>query len=246
MRICASLVLLLSACSLTAICSTTYTGASSSGQDTTDWNKFLSDNSSLSFSNITFSNGAWTTGPGGSVIDTATGSNFIGCLSNWSDCTSNSSVTVTTLGNWDGGGDPALSGPAANGVLYSTITVDLPSNVFAIGLDILNVNANAGVPYGVIVNGGSQFVSPAGVSLPGSVFFGYSSASAITSLTVFAEFNKATIGLDNVDVGFLAASGGGGAISAPLSTAPEASTMLLVAFGLFTLGFARKLPRLTR
>ena len=262
MRIYLSLALLLAACSLTAFgsaCTNPCTGSSSTGQDATDRNNFLSDNSSLTFSNITFDNGTWTTGPGGAVLDTTTSLSFIGCLSNWSDCSSNSSgVTVgpsgsfwngSTYASWDGGTDPILSGPSGGGGGHmSTITIALPANVMAIGLDILHNNyGSASAPFGVIVNGGSTYSSATEVQLPGSVFFGYSSASAITSLTIFAENGSTTLGIDNVDVGFLTASSGGGSTSsAPPATAPEASTMLLVASGFFMLRFARKLPVFSR
>jgi hypothetical protein len=152
--------------------------------------------------------------------------------------------------NWDGGADPILSGPTGGGTLsqLSTITITLPLNVFAIGLDILNNNnSSSATPYGVIVNGGSQYNTATEVQLPGSVFFGYSSAMAITSLTIFPQNGGTTLGIDNIDVGFLtssADSSSGG--SDPMSTAPEAGTMLLVASGLFMLRFARKLPVFSR
>jgi hypothetical protein len=255
MRIYLSLALLLAACSLTALgsaCTNPCTGSSSTGQDATDRNNFLSDNSSLTFSNITFSGGTWTTGAGGSVIDTATGVTFVGCLSPQSPCSSgSSSASVGPLvypGTWDGGSDPALSGPSGSPGQFPTITITIPSslNVLAIGLDILNVNSGSDAPYGVIVSDGSQPTSASGVKLPGSVFFGYSSATAITSFTIFDQFSGTTLGIDNVDVGFLTASSGGSTSTAPPATAPEASTMLLVASGFFMLRFARKLPVFSR
>ena len=252
MRIHLSLALLLAACSLTALGSTTYTGPSSSGQDTTDRNNFLSDNSSLTFSNITFDNGTWTTGPGGAVLDSGTGLTFIGCLTSWSDCSSGSSnATVlsglTYPGTWDGGSDPILSGVFSSGPnQLSTITISLPASVFAIGLDVLNLNGGSGVPFGVIVNGGSP-TSNMLTPLPGSTFFGYSSTTPILSFSVFGGISTSKVGIDNVDVGFLASSGSiGDGSTDPMSNAPEASTMLLVASGLFMLRFARKLPVFSR
>lgn len=263
MRIYLSIALALAACSLPALgssCTNPCTGSLSTGQDTTDRNNFVSDNSSLTFSNITFSSGTWTTGTGGAILDSGTGLTFIGCLTSFSDCSSNSGgVTVgnsgsfwngSTFGSWNGGNDPILSGPAPNGPgQWSTITISLPANVFAIGLDILQNNyGSSSTPFGVIVNGGSQYNTATQVQLPGSVFFGFSSTTAITSLTIFPENGSTTLGIDNIDVGSLTSggtSGSGGGGSAP-STTPEASTMLLVGSGFFMLRFARKLPCFSR
>jgi hypothetical protein len=252
----------LAASSLPALgstCTNPCTGSSSTGQDSTDRSNFESDNSTLSFSNITFDNATGTYGAATGLDATTApsaqlyGLSFIGCLSNWSDCASNSSgVTVgpsasffngATFLNWDGGADPILTGPAPNGPgQLSTLTITLPANVFAVGLDILNNgNSSASTPFGVIVNGGSQLNSATQIQLPGSVFFGYSSATALTSLTIFPENQTTALGIDNVDVGFLGAGGGGGG-----SAAPESTTMLLVAGGLFMLRFARKIPGLSR
>jgi hypothetical protein len=259
MRIYLSIALALTACSLPALGSATYTGSSPTGQDTSDRSAFESNSSStvgstLTFSNLTFDNGTWTTGTGGAVLNS--GLTFIGCLTSWSDCTSGSSNAsvlngVTYPGTWDGGSDPILSGAASNGGgQLSTITISLPANVFALGLDILNLSGGTGVPFGVIVNGGSP-TSNTLTPLPGSTFFGYSSATAITSFTVFGEIGSSKLGIDNIDVGSLTvgsgSSGGSGSGSGngPSAT-PEASTMLLVGSGFFMLRFARKLPCFSR
>ena len=157
----------------------------------------------------------------------------------------------STFGAWDGGNDPILSGPASGGSAHlSSITITLPANVFAVGLDILHNNyGSANAPFGVIVNGGSQYNSATEIPLPGSVFFGYSSTSAVTSLAIFAENGSTTLGIDNIDVGSLtlgSGSGSGSGSGNDPSATPEASTMLLVGSGLFMLRFARKLPCFSR
>jgi hypothetical protein len=231
------------------------TGSSSTGQDTTDRNNFNSDNGTLSFSNITFNNATGTYDPSTTGLNSTTaasaqlyGVSFIGCLSGQSPCVSNSNggLVVGNLGSWDGGTDPALTNAAVG---YSpgnssTITVTLPANVLAIGFDLLlgnYVSPSSTTPFGVIVSNGStsQFYSTTANDLPGSVFFGYSSATAISSLTIFAQNTiaaQSTVGIDNFEIGEAGTGGTGGGSTA----APEVSTMLMVASGFFMLRFGRR------
>jgi hypothetical protein len=234
------------------------TGSLATTQDTTDRTNFNSDNSSLIFSNITFDNAtgtydASTPGLNSSTASSAQlyGLSFIGCLSGQSPCVSNSDggLIVGTLASWNGGVDSALTNAQKgyNPSHSATITITLPANVLAVGFDLLlgnSVPSGNTTPFGVVLDNGSLvgFDIVTAVNLPGSVFFGYSSASAITSLTVFAQNTVAaqsTIGLDNLEIGLAGGSSGGGGSSA----APEATTMLLVASGLFLVRFGHRFVR---
>jgi hypothetical protein len=130
----------------------------------------------------------------------------------------------------------------------STITVTLPADVLAVGFDMLLgnfVSPGNTTPFGVIVNNGTntQMYSATANDLPGSVFFGYSSATAITSLTVFAQNTiaaQSTVGIDNFELGALGTGGSGGGPGGGSTAAPEVSTMLMVASGFFVLRFGRR------
>jgi len=236
------------------------TGSLGTGQDTADRSNFNFDNSSLTFSNITFDNAtgtydASTPGLNSSTASSAQlyGVSFIGCLSSQSQCVSNSDggLIVGTLASWNGGADSALTNAQKgfNPSHSATITITLPANVLAVGFDLLLGNSVASgntTPFGVVLDNGSLlgFGTTTAVNLPGSVFFGYSSATAINSLTVFAQNTVAaqsTIGLDNLEIGLAGGAGGSGGSSA----APEVSTMLMVASGLFMLRFASRFVRRT-
>ena len=267
MRIHLSIALLLAACSLTAFgsaCTNPCTGSSSTGQDTTDRNNFLSDNSSLNFSNLTFDSGTWTAGTSGSVLNS--GLTFLGCLANWSDCTSNSGASrwgiraASGIYPWNLGWrkrshsvwpgrrrqcPPVEHYHHAAGQRIRGRARHPPQQ-----LRVGECPVRRNREWRVAVqqryrNGGSQYNSATEIPLPGSVFFGYSSTSAITSLTIFAENGSTALGIDNIDVGSLTLGSGNGSGNDPSAT-PEASTMLLVGSGLFMLRFARKLPCFSR
>ena len=97
-------------------------------------------------------------------------------------------------------------------------------------------------------NVGPATYSAVETELPGSVFFGYSSATEIQGITIYAQnfgsFQSA-LGIDNIDVGSLTLGSGIGSGNDPSAT-PGASTMLLVGSGFFMLRFARKLPCFSR
>ena len=236
------------------------TGSSSSGQDSTDRSNFNADNNALTFSNITFDNATGTYDPTTTGLNSTTaplaqlyGVSFLGCLSGQSPCVSNSNggLVAGNLTSWGGGSDPALTNAAIgyNPGNSSTLTVTLPANVLAVGFDILLgnfVSSGNTTPFGVLVSNGAttQFYSATATDLPGSVFFGYSSATAITSLTIFAQNTiaaQSTVGIDNFEIGALTSGGSGTGGS---TATPEVSTMLMVASGFFALRFGRRLLRL--
>ena len=166
------------------------TGSLCTGQDVADRGNFNFDNSSLTFSNITFDNAtgtydASTPGLNSSTASSAQlyGVSFIGCLSSQSQCVSNSDggLVVGTLASWNGGADSALANAQKgfNPAHSATITITLPANVLAVGFDLLlgdSVASGNTTPFGVVLDNGSilGFDTTTAVNLPGSVFFGYS------------------------------------------------------------------------
>ena len=136
----------------------------------------------------------------------------------------------------------------------STITVSLPANVLAVGFDTLLgnfVSSGNTTPFGVIATNGTstQYYTANSLDLPGSVFFGLSSATPITSLTIFSQNTiaaQSSLGIDNFETGLAGTlgTGGTGGAGGGSSTAPEASTMLMVSGGLFALRFGRRWVRL--
>ncbi|MBV8846438.1 MAG: hypothetical protein JO307_26835 [Bryobacterales bacterium] len=233
------------------------TGSSTTGQDTTDRSNFASDNSALTFSNIVFDDATGTynassglnasTAPGAQLY----GVSFIGCLSGQSPCVSNSGLVDGTVGSWGGGSNAALttSQIGYNPGNVATLTITLPANVMAIGFDVLFGNSvSSPTPFGVILDNGStqNLMTATGVNLPGSVFFGYSSATAITDLTIFAQNTLAahsSLGIDNFELGLAGAGGSGPVGGGGTSATPEASTLLMVSGGLFLLRFGRRWAR---
>ena len=215
------------------------TGSVSSGSNTALQTTFNGNNPDLTFNNITFDSatGTYTTAEG---LDSNTamsaalfGLSFIGCISNQSPCASNTSLTVGTIVNWNGSTDPALTGPPATGQAgqFGTITILLPASVFAFGVDILNANNWSNqAPFLIDVPGTSTASTVTSVNLPGSVFYGYRSATAITKVTIYAQITGQQLGIDNFELGTITQT----------SETSEVGTMLLVASGLFALRFARR------
>jgi hypothetical protein len=212
------------------------TGSSSTGQDSTDRTTFSTNNSDLSFNNITFDSATGTyTALEGLDAATATGSallygvSFIGCISSQSPCASNSSLTVGTVANWDGSTDAALTGPSPQGGgHFVTITILLPANVFAFGVDLLNSNnCNCQAFFLVDATGQPTMSAATSVNLPGSVFYGFRSSTAISQVSFYAPNANMELTIDNFELG-------------TMSETSEAGTMLLVASGLFALRFARR------
>jgi hypothetical protein len=211
------------------------TGSSATGADTTDRTNFGTDNSDLSFSNITFDSATGTyTAAGGLNGTTAPGASlfgvsFIGCFSFGTPCSSNSiGVGVGNVTNWGGGSNPALlfnATPIAGGNL-ETFTITLPANTYAFALDLISQN-NLGTPFNLSVDGGSKTTANS-VSVPGSVFFGFRSATPISSVSVFSGFQNEQIELDNFEIGTAVA---------PVA---ESKTLLLVGSGLFMLLYVRR------
>jgi hypothetical protein len=238
---CGAIPALGSSCTAT-LCS----GTVSNGADTTDRNTFNTLNNTLTFTNITFNDETGTYNSGLSASNAPPdpaallGASFLGCLSNQSPCLTSTSLAVgdaSAGGNWDGGTDPALIVPAFtnNGSnVFDTITIALPANVYAFGVDLLWLkNGSSGVPYLISVNGGSNLSSDVSLGLPGSTFFGYSSATAITSVTIYMGAENTSLGLDNLELGTTADA-----------QTPEAVTFLMIGSGLLMLRFGRRwLPR---
>jgi hypothetical protein len=223
------------------LCTNPCTGSSATGADSTDRNNFNSDNSDLSFNNITFDNATGTyTAAGGLNATTAPsallyGVTFIGCLSSQTVCASNSSgVTVGNLtfpGIWDGGTDPVLQVNSGNqgGGNYDTYTITFPTGTYAFALDLLNQNGfNTPAAYGLKVDNNSPMNSAGAVPLPGSVFFGYRSATPIGTVTIYSGFSNEQLALDNFEIG------------QQVATTAEVKTSLLVGTGLFTLLYVRR------
>lgn len=212
------------------------TGFSTTGQDTTDRTAFETTNNDLNFSNITFDGvtGTYTTA-GGLTTTTSDGLyslTFIGCLSSQSSCASgNTKLVDGTVNNWNGGADNALTGPnTIGGANFDTITITLPAGVYAFGVDLLNANNwNPTAPFLVQADSGSQLSTATAVSLPGSVFYGYRSATPISQVTIYSGNPNLLLGLDNFEIG-----------EQPPAVA-EVSTLLMVGSGLFMLRFARRL-----
>ncbi len=213
----------------------------SNGADTTDRTTFNTDNSTLTFTNIPFDTETSTYNSGlnaGDAADPAAllGTSFLGCLSNQSPCLTSTSLSVADAanggGSWDGGTDPALMVPTSAGGEFDTITIALPANVYAFGVDLLYLqNGGSGALYVINVNG-TQVNSSASTGLPGSTFFGYSSATAITSVTIYMPLQNVALGLDNLELGTATAQ------------TPEAVTFLMIGSGLLMLRFGRRwLPR---
>ncbi len=215
------------------------TNSSNTGQDSTDRSTFNLANSDLLFSNITFNDATGTYGPSTSGLNSQTnasavldGVSFIGCISSsYADCASNSGGLMVqnssnTAGSWNGGTDPALRNSSTGFV--DQITATLPPGVYAIAFDILmpqNISTSSLTTLGVVINNGSPQMTATAVNLPGSVFFGYRSATAIRSVTIFSGNSFELLGIDNFELG------------APAS---EAATLLMVGSGLLILQWMRR------
>jgi hypothetical protein len=134
----------------------------------------------------------------------------------------------------DGTGDALIesASPATNGAALPYISIVLPSNITALGLDLWTASS-AGMSFSITV-GGNQYTVP---TLTGNteVFWGITSSSAISSLklTVPAStYNSGTDALaDNFSFG-----------ASDLAAAPEAGTYLLIGTGL--IGFVMLRRRL--
>jgi hypothetical protein len=220
-----------------AACTNPCTGSLGTGADTTDRTSFGTDNSDLSFSNIIFDNatGTYTAAGGlnGTTAPSASlfGVSFIGCFSNDGPCASNSpGVGVGNVANWDGGSDPALLfNSTPNHSTFETFTITLPANTYAFAVDLLNTSTTIQTPFQLNVDaaGGSTAVS---VSLPGSVFFGFRSATPINSVSLYAGYSNEQMAIDNFEIGELA----------PMAPVAEAKTLLLVGSGLLLLLYVRR------
>jgi hypothetical protein len=218
-------------------------GTVSNGADTADRTTFNTDNSTLTFTNIPFDTETGTYNSGLNATTALSdptvllGASFLGCLSNQSPCLTSTSLSVADAsnggGSWDGGTDPALMVPTSAGGQYDTITIALPANVFAFGVDLLYLNNGGSGAFYVINVNGTQVNSSASTGLPGSTFFGYSSATAITSVSIYMPLQNVPLGLDNLELG-----------TTPDAQAPEAVTFLMIGSGLLMLRFGRRwLPR---
>ncbi len=245
-KILISALILAAATASTAVaasCTNPCTGSAATGSDSTDRTNFNSDNSDLAFSNITFSNATGTydsstTGLNSTTAPSASlfGTSYIGCLSSENPCASNSAGVIVgtnlTPGTWDGGSDPVLEVDSTNfgGGHWDTITITLPANTYAFGVDLIDQNNNStGVPILIHVNNTADQNTAGSVALPGSVFFGFRSATPITTVSIYPAQNAEQIDLDNFEIGQQQAA-----------ATPEVATVLLIGTGLATLFYARK------
>jgi|ERR1700678_3870292 hypothetical protein len=132
----------------------------------------------------------------------------------------------------DGTGDALIesASPATNGAALPYISIVLPSNITALGLDLWTASS-AGMSFSITV-GGNQYTVP---TLTGNteVFWGITSSSPISSLklTVPAStYNSGTDALaDNFSFG-----------ASDMAAAPEAGTYLLIGSGLIGFVMLRK------
>jgi hypothetical protein len=227
-----------------SLCTNPCTGSVVSGSDSTDRTNFHSDNPDLTFNNIIFDDATGTyTAAGGLSAATAPGAllfnvGFVGCFSSQAPCASNSTgLLVGNVTSWGGGTNPAmqLNSGTIGGNNYETFTVAFPSNVYAFGVDILDQNGSSlGVAFLLNVDGKPANSTAAAVSLPGSVYFGYRSATPIGSVSFYAGTNSQRMAFDNFEIG-----------SQEPATTSEAATLVLVGTGLLTLGYARRRKGLT-
>lgn len=222
-------------------CTNPCTGSSTTGADTTDRTHFNSDNSDLTFSNITFDNatGSYLLAGGLNATTSPTaqlyGAGFTGCLTSQSPCASNSNgLNVGTIAGWDGGTDPALlstsAGPGPG--QFDTITITLPAGVYAIAFDGINQNNySSSAQFALNIGAGSEVYTAPTVMTPGGVFFGYRSATPINTVSIYTNYAYEELALDNFELG-----------EQPAQT-PEVATMLLVASGLFTIFYGHRRRR---
>ncbi|MGH9719400.1 MAG: hypothetical protein ACRD8O_04260 [Bryobacteraceae bacterium] len=139
---------------------------------------------------------------------------------------------------------PYGSGGVLKGPSYfnaaSRIEVALPAGVYSVSSDIMSWNG-AGQPTGAatfqiqLSTGALLYPAPTPNNFASRGFFGFTSDTAITSVSIFAAPGGSNIILDNFSYGALA---GGG--QQPPAETPEAASLILCATGVFFLFLRRK------
>lgn len=229
---------------LASACTNPCTGSSATGSDSADRTNFNADNSDLAFSNIDFNSNATgtydssTTGLNSTNAPSASlfGTSYIGCLSSENPCASNSAgVIVGTIANWNSNTDPVLQVDSTNfgntGSTWDTLTVTVPANTYAFGIDLIDQNGNGtGIPLFVHVDATADMSTTGSVALPGSVFFGFRSATPIGTVSVYTSLKSEQIDLDNFEIGQ----------QQQAAATPEVATILLIGTGLVIIFYARK------
>jgi hypothetical protein len=134
----------------------------------------------------------------------------------------------------DGTGDALIesASPASNGAALPYISIVLPANITALGLDLWTASS-AGMSFSITV-GGNQYTVP---TLAGNteVFWGITSSTAISSLKLTIPASTPSSGTDALVDNFSFGA-------SDLAAAPEAGTYLLIGSGL--IGFVMLRRRL--
>jgi hypothetical protein len=188
------------------------TGTSSNGPDSTDRTTFngdaLNTTAGLTFTNIDFNTitaGTYTsvgllTGP----VD------FTGLAFNGST----PDLYVANVPSW---GAQVLEQHGGGGTITATIS---GGNIYAFGVDLINL-AGTPEPFSISINGGAAVSTAAEPgNAPASVFFGYTSATPITSVAISGLLPSDQQAIANFELG-----------QGPAPT-PEVGTLLLIGTGL--------------
>jgi hypothetical protein len=191
------------------------TGTSSNGPDAGDRTTFNGDTlntaDGITFSNIDFATiTAGNYSAGGLSNAMTDGVTFTGVDSNGST----PDLYVANVASW---GAQVLEQHNNGGTITATIS---GGNVYAFGVDLIYL---AGTPewFSISVNGGAAMTSATEPGdTPASVFFGYTSATPITSVTITPLLSSDQQAIANFEIG-----------QEPAPT-PEVGTLLLIGTGL--------------
>ncbi len=180
----------------------------------------------LIFNNLTFDglDGGYNTAAG---LTTAA-INFVGVSFSGFDL-----GVASSIPSWSGGAALENNNPSD----FDKITVTFPPNIFAFGADFFDANGSNpfgpnGTGYGVSINNGAVtgFTTGAITLLPGSVFFGAASSTAIQSVIFSVPSGRfgLELALDNFECG------------APAAETPEVATFLAIGTGLIGMRWMRR------
>jgi hypothetical protein len=195
------------------------TAGSASGPDTADRNIFNNDTlntaADVTFTTINFNS---------VVVDpyltglTTDGVTFTGVDSN-----SAADLYVADVTSWGN----VLEQHNGGGTITATIS---GGETYSFGIDLIDL---FGTPetFSISVNGGAAMTSAmASSDSPASVFFGYTSATPITSVTITPLLSNDVLGIDNFELGQEAPT-------------PEMGTLVLIGSGLVFLRFIQRRRR---